>query len=46
MVQVAGELWSAELTPEAAPVAVGELVEVVAMDGLRLRVRPAPGRAV
>ncbi|MEX2031180.1 MAG: nodulation protein NfeD [Anaerolineales bacterium] len=45
MVQVAGELWSAELAPEAAPVAAGELVEVVAMDGLRLRVRPAPGRS-
>lgn len=45
MVQVAGELWSAELTPEAAPVAAGDLVEVVAMEGLRLRVRPAPDRA-
>jgi membrane-bound serine protease (ClpP class) len=45
MVQVAGELWSAELISGAAPVAAGELVEVVAMDGLRLQVRPAPGRA-
>lgn len=40
MVQVAGELWSAELAPEAGPVSAGDRVEVVAVDGLRLRVRP------
>lgn len=41
MVQVAGELWSAELAPESGPVAAGDQVEVVSVEGLRLRVRPA-----
>ncbi|MEW6566613.1 MAG: nodulation protein NfeD [Chloroflexota bacterium] len=40
MVQVAGELWSAELEPGASAVAEGEAVEVIGVDGLRLRVRP------
>ncbi|MGH2605181.1 MAG: NfeD family protein, partial [Anaerolineales bacterium] len=40
MVQVAGELWSAELAPGSGPVAAGDQVEVVSVEGLRLRVRP------
>jgi membrane-bound serine protease (ClpP class) len=44
MVQVAGELWSAELIPGEKAVGPGERVEVLAVDGLRLRVRPAPAR--
>ena len=40
MVQVAGELWSAELAPGSGPVAAGDRVEVVSVEGLRLRVRP------
>lgn len=39
MVQVAGELWSAELEGRSQPVPAGERVEVVRVDGLRLRVR-------
>ncbi len=36
-VQVAGELWSAEVTPKsAAPVTAGTRVRVVAVDGLRV----------
>lgn len=42
MVQVAGELWSAEIEPGAAAIASGERVEVVGVLGLRLQVRPAP----
>jgi membrane-bound serine protease (ClpP class) len=39
-VQVAGELWSAELADETAPpVKVGAQVVVVAVEGLRLKVR-------
>ncbi len=41
MVQVAGELWSAEIEPGLPAVAVGERVQVVSVHGLRLRVRPA-----
>lgn len=40
MVQVAGELWSAELEAGAPPVSEGALIEVTGVDGLRLRVRP------
>lgn len=39
MVQVAGELWSAQVEPGSPPIAAGEMVEVVAIDGLRLLVR-------
>jgi len=42
MVQVAGELWSAELEPGTPAIASGERVEVVGIQGLRLMVRPAP----
>jgi membrane-bound serine protease (ClpP class) len=38
-VQVAGELWSAELEDGAPPVATGERVTVLRVEGLRLRVR-------
>ncbi|HET7011484.1 MAG TPA: nodulation protein NfeD [Anaerolineales bacterium] len=38
-VQVAGELWSAEVEEGAGPVPVGERVVVSSVDGLRLRVR-------
>jgi membrane-bound serine protease (ClpP class) len=40
MVQVAGELWSAELEDGTSVVNAGERVEVVEVDGLRLKVRP------
>jgi membrane-bound serine protease (ClpP class) len=40
MVQVAGELWSAELVEGLPGVAEGSRVEVIAVDGLRLKVRP------
>lgn len=39
-VQVAGELWSAELEGRQGTVEAGEEVEVVAVEGLRLTVRP------
>jgi membrane-bound serine protease (ClpP class) len=39
MVQVAGELWSAEAEPASAPITAGARVEVIGVDGLRLRVR-------
>jgi membrane-bound serine protease (ClpP class) len=39
-VWLAGELWSAV---SDKPLAVGEEVEIVDVEGLRLRVRPAPG---
>jgi membrane-bound serine protease (ClpP class) len=42
MVQVAGELWSAEIEPGMPAIASGERVEVVGVNGLRLLVRPAP----
>ncbi len=42
MVQVAGELWSAEVEPGAPAIASGGRVEVVSVQGLRLMVRPAP----
>jgi membrane-bound serine protease (ClpP class) len=42
MVQVAGELWSAEIVAGERAVGAGERVEVLAVDGVRLRVRPAP----
>jgi len=38
-VQLQSELWSAELEEGAEPVKAGEKVKVVAVDGLRLRVR-------
>ena len=41
-VQVAGELWSAEVESGAPGIAAGERVEVVGVEGLRVRVRPAP----
>jgi membrane-bound serine protease (ClpP class) len=40
MVQVAGELWSAELEGDAMEIAPGDRVEVIQVDGLRLKVRP------
>ena len=40
-VQFGGELWSAELAPGARPIKKGEPVEVVAVEGLRLKVRAA-----
>lgn len=43
MVVVAGEVWRA--TAEGGDVAAGSAVEVVAMDGLRLRVRAASATA-
>jgi membrane-bound serine protease (ClpP class) len=39
-VQVAGELWAAEVEPGQAPVEEGDRVRVVGFEGLRLRVRP------
>ncbi|OGO11575.1 MAG: hypothetical protein A2Z66_02500 [Chloroflexi bacterium RBG_13_66_10] len=39
MVQVAGELWSAEVEPGSTSIPGGARVEVVGVDGLRLRVR-------
>jgi membrane-bound serine protease (ClpP class) len=39
MVQVAGELWSAGLEGEAGNLPSGSRVEVVAVEGIRLRVR-------
>lgn len=39
MVQIAGELWSAEVEDGALAVRVGERVEVVGVDGLRLSIR-------
>ena len=43
MVQVAGELWSAELPEGAAALDSGQRVEVVSVQGLRLTVRPRDG---
>lgn len=39
MVQVAGELWSAALEGDAAQIKIGDRVEVVEVEGLRLKVR-------
>lgn len=39
MVQVAGELWSAELADQEDPIPSGSRVEVVAVEGLRLVVK-------
>jgi len=38
-VHLASELWTAELEPGSPPVEAGDEVEVVAVDGLRLRVK-------
>jgi membrane-bound serine protease (ClpP class) len=43
-VHVAGELWAAELEDRSASVQAGERVEVIAVEGLLLRVRPASTR--
>jgi membrane-bound serine protease (ClpP class) len=40
MVHVAGELWTAILEDDSAKLDAGVRVEVVGMDGLRLRVKP------
>ncbi len=40
MIHVAGELWSAVVEPGTSELKVGERVEVIGVDGLRLRVRP------
>jgi len=41
-VQVAGELWSAELSDDqAGPIPSGSQVQVAAVEGLRLKVRKA-----
>jgi membrane-bound serine protease (ClpP class) len=39
-IQVAGELWAAEIDPHAEAIEQGVRVEVTGVDGLRLRVRP------
>jgi membrane-bound serine protease (ClpP class) len=39
MVQVAGELWSAVFDGDSSQVTIGDRVEVVQVDGLRLKVR-------
>jgi membrane-bound serine protease (ClpP class) len=41
-VQVAGELWSAEVEAGMPAIATGERVEVLGVKGLRLQVQPAP----
>ncbi|NTV37935.1 MAG: hypothetical protein HGA82_01910, partial [Anaerolineales bacterium] len=38
-VQSAGELWSAEIVPESEPIFKGDRVEVVRIEGLRLKVK-------
>ena len=40
-VELLGELWRAELVEGGAPVPPGQRVQVVALDGLTLKVRPA-----
>jgi membrane-bound serine protease (ClpP class) len=40
MVQVAGELWSAEIEPGSPSIPSGGRVVVIGVEGLRLRVRP------
>ncbi len=42
-VQLRGELWLAEVVAGVDPVEAGDEVRVEAVDGLTLRVRPAPG---
>jgi membrane protein implicated in regulation of membrane protease activity len=39
-VQVAGELWAAEIDPHETAIEEGSRVEVTGVDGLRLQVRP------
>ena len=39
-VQVAGELWAAEVDPHEPAIEPGARVEVIGVEGLRLRVRP------
>ena len=41
-VQLGGELWLAEVVTGVGPVEAGDEVRVEAVDGLTLRVRPAP----
>ena len=41
-VQAAGELWSAAATDESARISKGDKVEVVKVEGLRLKVRKKP----
>lgn len=43
MVQVGGELWSAQLPEGAGSLSSGQPVEVVSVEGLRLKVRPRDG---
>lgn len=43
-VQVAGELWSVELEADSDPVESGDPVEIVGVQGLRLKVRPSGKR--
>ncbi|MCK5054615.1 MAG: nodulation protein NfeD [Anaerolineales bacterium] len=40
MVQVAGELWSARLEDDDDEVTSGDRVDIIGVDGIRLRVRP------
>jgi membrane-bound serine protease (ClpP class) len=40
MVHVAGELWTAILEDESGTLKSGQRVEIVGIDGLRLRVKP------
>jgi len=40
MVQVAGELWSAEIEAGSEPIPAGRRVEVTGVEGLHVRVRP------
>jgi membrane-bound serine protease (ClpP class) len=40
MIHVAGELWSAVIESGASELKIGERVEVIGVEGLRLRVRP------
>ncbi len=39
-IQVAGELWAAEIDPHEPAIEAGQRVEVTGVEGLRLRVRP------
>jgi len=43
MVQVGGELWSAQVGDRSAALRAGQDVEVIGVDGLRLRVRARDG---
>ncbi len=43
MVQVGGELWSAQLPEGASSLSSGQAVEVISVEGLRLKVRPRDG---